>query len=171
MRRKFIWTSVIALPILAGLFSTEVSRGFSSRPSSGPVKGTLIVSGGGFGSVVRDRFVSLSGGPDANFVYIPTASSSIKLDSGFIYIPPETDAAAANTKEFEQELAKMFGVKRMTVLHTRSRRTANSEAFVGPLRKSSGVWLSQGNAGRLADAYLDTLMRRRHWWCEEIVLR
>jgi cyanophycinase len=160
MRRMCFWTSVIALPILAGLFSTEVSRGFSIGPSSGPVKGTLIVSGGGFGSVVKDRFVSLAGGPDANFVYIPTASSGIKLDSGFIYIPPESDAAAANTKEFEQELAKMFGVKRITVLHTRNRSTANSEAFVEPLRKASGVWLSQGNAGRLANAYLDTLTER-----------
>jgi cyanophycinase len=54
----------------------------------------------------------------------------------------------------------MFGVKRIRVLHTRSRETANTEAFVVPLRKANGVWLGPGNAGRLANAYLDTLTYR-----------
>src|SRR5262249_17957044 len=104
--------------------------------------------------------VSLAGGPDANFVYIPTASSGIKLEAGFVYIPPDSDAPAVNTGEFAQELCKMFGVKRITVLHTRNRNTANSENFVEPWRKAHGVGSSQGNAGRLADAYLDTLTQR-----------
>ena len=131
-----------------------------AQTSSGPQKGTLILTGGGFGTGIIERFVTLAGGPDADFVYIPTASSGIKLDSGFIYSPPDTDTPAANTGEFEQELCKMFGVKRITVLHTRNRETANSETFVAPLRKANGVWFSQGNAGRLASAYLDTLMYR-----------
>lgn len=131
-----------------------------AQTSSSPQKGTLILTGGGFGNGVIERFVTLAGGPEANFVYIPTASSGIKLDSGFIYIPPDTDTPAANTREFEQELSKMFGIKRITVLHTRNRHTANSASFIGPLRKANGVWLSPGNAGRLANAYLDTLTYR-----------
>jgi cyanophycinase len=130
------------------------------QTSSGPSKGALVLTGGQFGNGVIERFVTLAGGPDAHFVYIPTASSGIKLDSGFIYIPPNTDTPAANTREFEQELSKMFGVKRITVLHTRNRDTANSESFSEPLRKANGVWLSQGNAGRLANTYLDTLTYR-----------
>src|SRR5262249_8822045 len=84
----------------------------------------------------------------------------VRLDSGFIYEPPDTDTPANNTHEFEQELAKMFGVKAMTVLHTRSRATANSEKFVGILRRANGVWFGPGNAGRLANAYLDTATQR-----------
>jgi cyanophycinase len=131
-----------------------------AQVSSGPPKGALIITGGEFGAGVKERFVALAGGADMNFVYIPTASSGIKLDSGFIYRPPESDSPAANTREFEQELARIFGVKRITVLHTRDRNTANSEAFVEPLRKANGVWFSQGNAGRLANTYLDTLTLR-----------
>ena len=130
------------------------------QTSNGPEKGILLLTGGGMGKSVLDRFVSLAGGPDASFVYIPTASSGIKLDSGFIYIPPDSDAPAANTSEFEAELCKLFGVRHMTVVHTRNRETANSEKFVEPLRKATGVWLSQGNAGRLANAFLDTLTQR-----------
>ncbi len=130
-----------------------------AQASSGPRRGSLIAVGGDF-KVGIERFVSLAGGADASFVYIPTAASSIRLPSGFIYEPPETDAPAVNTQEFERELSKLFGVKRITVLHTRNRATANSASFVEPLRRASGVWLSYGNAGRLAGVYLDTLAQR-----------
>jgi cyanophycinase len=130
-----------------------------AQTSSGPRKGTLVLVGGDF-KIGLEQFVRLAGGPDANFVYIPTAASSIKLPSGFIYDPPQSDTPAANTAEFEQELCKLFGVKRIKVLHTRNRNTANSSSFVGPLKTANGVWLSGGNAGRLADTYLDTLTQR-----------
>jgi len=125
-------------------------------------RGALIISGAGgtsresFGTGVLEQFVALAGGPGANFVYIPTASSGIKLDSGLIYTPPDTDEPAANTAEFERALAEMFGVGRVTILHTRSRATANSEGFVARLKEADGVWFSGGNAGRLADTYLGT---------------
>lgn len=145
---------------LSALAVWLVASSVFAQVSSGPAKGTLIITGGGLGGGAKERFVSLAGGPEANFVYIPTASSGIKLDSGFIYRPPNDDSPAANTHEFEEELAKLFGVKRITVLHTRNRKTANSERFVEPLRKATGVWLSPGNAGRIANAYLDTLTQR-----------
>lgn len=49
-------------------------------------RGALMISGAGgasresFGTGVLEQFVTLAGGPEANFVYIPTASSGIKLD-------------------------------------------------------------------------------------------
>ena len=125
-------------------------------------KGALIIAGGGgtsresFGTGVVEQFVALAGGPGARFVFIPTASSGLKLDSGLIYTPPDADEPAANTAEFERALAEMFGVGRMTVLHTRSRATANSDNFVARLKEADGVWLSGGNAGRLASTYLGT---------------
>jgi cyanophycinase len=143
--------------LLSTLLLVSIVSTLRAQTSSGPQKGTLILTGGGFGKGVIERFVTSAGGPDSNFVYIPTASSGIKLESGFIYFPPDTDTPAANIHEFEQELCKMFGIKRITVLHTRNRQTANSERFVAPLKKANGVWFSEGNAGRLASAYLDTL--------------
>lgn len=135
---------------------------FAFRAEASGRRGALIVSGAGgtsrenFGTGVLEQFVAFAGGPGANFVYIPTASSGIKLDSGLIYTPPDTDEPAANTAEFERALAEMFGVSRINVLHTRSRATANSERFVARLKEADGVWFSGGNAGRLADTYLGT---------------
>ena len=120
--------------------------------ATGARAGSLILSGaaGGsresFGAGVLERFVELAGGPDAEFVYIPTASSGIRLDDGFIYEPPDTDTPAPNTEEFERKLATMFGVRRIHILHTRSRMTANSESFVATLRRAGGVWIIGGNS-------------------------
>src|SRR5436309_11225456 len=121
------WRLVSAVPCALVFVSALLAQ------SSGPKKGSLVITGGEFGPGVIERFVALAGGPDANFVFIPTAASSLKLPSGFIYDPPDTDTPAASTVAFEQELAKMFGVKRVTVLHTRNRATANRASFVVPL--------------------------------------
>jgi cyanophycinase len=137
-----------------------VSNSLPAQIASGPAKGNLVITGGDLSKDMLDRFVTLAGGPAANFVYVPTAASSLRLPSGFIYDPPQSDTSAANTQAFEAELAKMFGVKHVTVLHTRSRQTANSETFVAPLKNANGVWLSSGNPGRLANAYLDTLTQK-----------
>jgi hypothetical protein len=79
-----------------------------AQTSSGPRKGSLVLVGGDF-KIGLDRFVRLAGGPDANFIYIPTAASSIKLPSGFIYDPPQSDTPAANTAEFEQPTSFTVG--------------------------------------------------------------
>jgi cyanophycinase len=150
-KRKFL---LLVLIILSGVVN------LTAQKSSDPKSGTLVITGGEFGKGVIERFVSLAGGADANFVYIPTAASSLRLPSGFIYDSPNSDTPAANTREFEQELCKFFGVNRITVLHTRNRKTADSESFVEPLKKAHGVWLSSGNAGRLANSFLDTLAQR-----------
>jgi len=133
---------------------------WETQKAAGRQRGTLVLTGGDLGKGVIERFVELAGGPDAKFVYIPTAASSLRLPSAFIYDPPDSNVPANNTQAFEEELAKLFGVKNVTVLHTRNRKTANSETFVAPLKRANGVWLSSGNAGRLADAYLDTLTQK-----------
>jgi len=155
-----------ALPTLLSLFLLLSATAQATLAAKGVRAGALILSGaaGGsresFGAGVLERFVELAGGPEAEFVYIPTASSGIKLDDGFIYEPPDTDTPAPNTEEFERKLATIFGVRRIRILHTRSRATANSESFVAPLRRAGGVWISGGNSGRIASAYLGTLAER-----------
>jgi cyanophycinase len=149
------------LLVLARLTSTALlallcAATIAAQTHAGLRKGALVLTGGEMSQSALERFVSLAGGREANFVFVPTAASSLKLPSGFIYDPPDADAPAANTREFEEELAKLFGVRRVTVLHTRSRKTADSAGFVAPLVTANGVWLSSGNAGRLANAYLGT---------------
>jgi len=129
-----------------------------AHTSNGLEKGTLILTGGDLETGLKE-FVTLAGGPEANIVYIPTAASSLILPSGLIW-SLNTDQLPANTPEFKAELCKMFGIKNITILHTRSRKIANSEGFVNPLRSAHGVWISGGNAGRLSQAYLDTLTQR-----------
>ena len=130
-----------------------------AHTSSGPERGTLILTGGDLETGLKE-FVTLAGGPDANIVYIPTAASSLRLPSGLIWEWLYTDELPANTPEFKAELCKLFGIKSITILHTRNRKIANSEEFVKPLRSAQGVWISGGNAGRLSRAYLDTLTQR-----------
>jgi cyanophycinase len=119
--------------------------------------GALVLSGGEYiHPEIRARFVALAGGTGKRFLYVPTASSGIRLESGFEYEPTGADTANGRDRLFEQELTRFFGVERMSLLHTRVRETANSEAFATRIREADGVWLSGGNAGRLADAYLGT---------------
>jgi cyanophycinase len=49
-----------------------------------------------------------------------------------------------------------LGVPAVQVLHTRDRNVANSDAFTAPLKSATGIYLIAGNAGRYADAYLNT---------------
>jgi cyanophycinase len=147
---------------LPALVVVPIAGSLVSAVSSGPPKGALVLDGAGC-AAARERFVSLAGGPDANFVFIPTGSSGIKFDDGFIYIPPESSVRNEQTHKLEEEQARYLVVKQITVLHTRDRKEADSEAFVAPLRRAHGVWLGSGNAGRLADAYLDTRTLRELW--------
>lgn len=145
-------------PLVALLISFSIFSVTFAHPSSGLEKGTLILTGGDLETGLKE-FVTLAGGPGANIVYIPTAASSLIMPSGLIWAL-NTDQLPANTPEFKVELCKMFGIKSITILHTRNRKIANSEDFVKPLRSADGVWISGGNAGRLSQAYLDTLTQR-----------
>ena len=114
-------------------------------------QGKLIVtSGGGAADALFRKLI----GPDPRVVLIPTAASSLRSESGVIWDPDKLERRA----EFQQEMLKRFGLKEITILHTRNRKTADSEAFVSPLRTANAVWISSGNAGRLANTYAGTRM-------------
>jgi cyanophycinase len=150
------------LPRLSGLaiiFFFTFSVTIAHTYSTGPERGKLILTGGDLETGLKE-FVTLAGGAEANIVYIPTAASILRLPSGLIWELKDTDELPANTPEFKAELCQMFGIKTITILHTRNRKIANSEEFVKPLRSAHGVWISGGNAGRISQAYLDTLTQR-----------
>src|SRR5258708_5280609 len=66
----------------------------------GPSKGTLVIVGGGkLGPEITSKFVELAGGPQANFIVIPTASEDKDL------------ATAADLEKAKQTFMKNFGVE------------------------------------------------------------
>ena len=108
---------------------------------AGPEKGTLIIAGGGkLGPEIVGRFIALAGGPGANIVVIPTAGEDATYG-------PDCDC---------MKMFKALGATHLTVLHTKDRQEADSEAFISPLKSATAVWLVGGRQWRLVDSYLGT---------------
>jgi cyanophycinase len=109
--------------------------------------GTLLLVGGGPSQADLDRrFVELAGGANARIVVIPTASI-------------ET-ADSSEIPRFTAAVRRTMSVSHLTVLHTTSRREADSNAFVASLRQATGVWILGGEASWLLDSYLGTRTER-----------
>jgi cyanophycinase len=127
----------------AVLVMLGVGKSLMAQPSHGPVKGTLLITGGATEAPDFKRFIEMAGGKDARIVVIPTAS-----------ITKPTDAAALAARCHLN--SKLFDDVHCVVLHTTDRNVADSEAFVAPLKDATGVWLEGGRHWRLTDAYLGT---------------
>src|SRR5262245_49479681 len=145
---------------LLSLFGLLAGVGQAGDGSAVPGAGWLVLSGGELSEAALRRFARLAGGAEASIGYIPSGASGIKLPSGVGWIPPEESNATHNTRGFEEELARLFGVGKVLLLHSRERRLWDSEAFTEPLRRMDAVWIGGGNAGRLADLLLDTRAQR-----------
>ncbi len=102
--------------------------------------GTLMVCGGGaLPEEVYDEFVKLAGGPKSRLVLIPSAH------------PYEGEALAYRFNGWLQYPTQSFHF-----LHAATREEAESEDFARPLEEATGVWMSGGAQGRLADLYKGT---------------
>jgi len=111
--------------------------------SSGPPRGALLAIGGGApGTDIRAAAARLAGGANAHWVVIPTAAEDGDIDH-------------LRHANFAAYLGQSF-----TVLHTRDRAEADSEAFVAPLKTATAVWFVGGRQWRLVDAYAGTLTER-----------
>jgi cyanophycinase len=110
------------------------------------LRGSLVIVGGGrIPDGIRERFMTLAGGKAAKLVIIPTASSS------------------ADRKEDEDGYLqpwRKFSPARLTLLHTRSRATADDPSFVEPIAAATAVWLDGGDQVRLIAAYRGTAVER-----------
>lgn len=107
--------------------------------------GALVIVGGAMqDSSIMERFIELAGGPDAPIVIIPTAGGADYYDGDY-----------PGTRRWRE-----LGTKSVTVVHTRDRAEADTEAFVEPIRKARGVWFPGGRQWRLADTYLGTRTER-----------
>jgi cyanophycinase len=116
----------------------------AQQPKSwGPPTGTLLVIGGGApGADIRAAAARLAGGGNANWVVIPTAAEDGEVDR-------------LKRVNFVAYLGQRF-----TVLHTRDRSEADSEAFVAPLKSATAVWFVGGRQWRIVDAYAGTRTER-----------
>ena len=109
----------------------------------GPKNGTLLILGGGpISEKLYTKFMELAGGPDAPIIVIPTAISSDTLSEDYL----EKIKNAYINKGFTD----------VTVLHTRDPEEANSDDFILPIKKATGIWFSGGRQWRHADSYLNT---------------
>jgi cyanophycinase len=112
----------------------------------GPDKGTLVIVGGNMQDpAIVKRFIELAGGPQAPIVVIPTAGEA---DADY-------DQYWSGLRQFREN-----GAQNLTLIHTRDRKVAETEAFVKPLRTARGVFFTGGRQWRIMDSYLNTLTHR-----------
>lgn len=108
----------------------------------GPENGALVIVGGAMKSAdIINRFIKLAGGINQPIVVIPTAGGkeNYSENSGFAGV------------------LKKRGATNVTVLHTYSKKIADSDTFVKPLIDAKGVWFGGGRQWRLVDSYKNTL--------------
>lgn len=115
--------------------------------TTGPVRGKLMIVGGGPADHLIEHFVEIAGGKEAKIVIIPTAGNSENFDNDYYY-----------TRKI-----KDFGASSVTVLHTRDPKVADTEDFVKPLKGASGIWFTGGRQWKLADAYMNTKVVEECW--------
>src|SRR5262249_11362592 len=114
----------VLLTVLALGFTAHASLA-EDAPEYGPAKGTLVIVGGGRtdGTGIMEKFIQLAGGPDANFVVVPTAGGN-KTRTGDIAVYHEETVLA---------WWKKHGVKNVHMLHTHDPKVADTEAFASVL--------------------------------------
>jgi cyanophycinase len=128
------------------------AAGYAQTPSPqtsshGPPNGYLLITGGATEPRDYRRLVELGGGDKARIVVIPNASVTAPATQAELqekYCGPKSPFAA-------------FPQVPCTVMYTNDHATANSEAFVAPLKTATAVWFVGGRHWRIADAYLGTL--------------
>ena len=136
--------------LFAGIISTKMPLAAQVSAAGAQKRGVYVVTSGG--DRIDEQFRRILRTYSGKLVFIPTAASSLRSKYGTIWNPDRED----NRETFVRELQLRFDAAEIQILHTRLRHVADTEQFVRPLRSADAVWLSGGNAGRLADAYLDT---------------
>ena len=141
MKKLFLLSIVLVFSIALGFAQTPIQINEKSTTRHGPETGSLIIIGGGGPTPeIWAKFLELAGGKEkANIVVITAAGG---------------DTVRPNAGE---SIKKSLGITNVTVLHTKNLAEANSEKFVAPLKKATGVWFDGGRQWRIADSYLNTL--------------
>lgn len=107
------------------------------------VRGTRMICGGGkLPPEIQQRFVDLAGGEQARIALVPTASETADSE-------PEREKLLSTWQQ-------KFPKAKFSIVHTRDRAVADSEAFAAPIQQATGLWFGGGAQDRIAAAYLGT---------------
>lgn len=137
-------TAVVLFTIFAFQNEQREERKKIIYETSGPESGSLVIVGGAMkDTAIINTFIRLAGGVDAPMIIIPTASGEKEINNARV-----------------SEILTSAGARNVTVLHTYDKNTANTEAFVKPLKSAKGVWFDGGRQWRLVDAYANTLTEK-----------
>lgn len=154
MRKAYISVLSTLLLVLSvtGSFGhpqSTASAPHQEPPEYGPARGTLVIVGGGptNNTGIIEKFIQLAGGPDANFIIVPTAGGN-KTSDGKIRVYNDYNVLAS---------WKNRGLKNVKMLHTHDPKIADTEEFVKPLREANAVWFDGGRQWNIVDSYANTL--------------
>lgn len=122
-------------------------------PEYGPAHGTLVIVGGGAlgGTGIREKFVSLAGGPNSLIVVVPTAGGN-RNAKGELIVYKEDEVLASWKKD--------LGLTNVHMLHTADPKVADTEDFAKVLREAKAVWFVGGRQWNLVDSYAHTLTEK-----------
>jgi len=121
----------------------------SPRATVGPANGWLVLAGGGIDreNEAGHKFAALAGGINARVVVVVTPIDLDVLTPDFF-------------TKYRQVWETEYGVPNVTFMDARDRLVADTEEFVAPLRKATGVWICGGHLTNLLNAYLNTKIVR-----------
>ena len=148
--KKYITILGLLLTVLTGWTQLPPIKIKDTLTKHGPEKGSLLIIGGNVGSTasIWAKFTELAGGKDKAVIVVVTTASG--------------DSAAYDQKDVD-EVKKQTGIKDVTLLHTSDWKVANSEKFIAPLNRATGVYFVGGRQWRIADSYLNTLTHKAFW--------
>lgn len=145
MRRS---TFVVFPLVLALVLAAQAQAPAPAGPTEyGPAKGALVIAGGALkDGAIYQKFIDLAGGPNANFIIVPTAGGN-KLPNGEPR-PYKEEAVIAPW------VAR--GLKNVKMLHTHDKKIADTEEFVKDLKLANAVWFDGGRQWNIVDSYAGT---------------
>jgi cyanophycinase len=115
----------------------------SFATAEGPVRGHLVLNGGGSKpDVVMEKFIELAGGPRASIVVFPTASQE------------------EDTGEYYQEFLEKYGCSNVRIAEVHSKDDAADPELAARVRDAGGIWFAGGDQRRITEALLDTFVGR-----------
>ncbi|HXB91586.1 MAG TPA: cyanophycinase [Puia sp.] len=150
MNKGFIMSMAILLAGFAGVAQISPIMIGDTLTKHGPARGSLLIIGGNVGSTasIWQKFTELAGGKEKAVIVVITTAAG--------------DSAGFDQKDVET-VKKETGVTNVSLLHTSDLKEANSEKFVAPLTRATGVYFVGGRQWRIADSYLNTLTHMALW--------
>lgn len=153
-RRELVLTVSLLLAGFALIGQASRDAAWQS-PFQESTNGHMVLGGGYFDqentAALLRRMIDLAGGASTSLVIIPTADSQLE--------PATRAGPSTSLVDYEKAVRVAFarlGVQHVSVLHTRDRRVADSEAFVAPLRSANCVWIPGGDPQLLFGVYPKT---------------